>query len=102
MNNVICNNLIIDNLFEYCNTNKDIGIFFRDNNLIYIFDSHKKICKYEHIIFFLEESIKRLIVSEYLLFDATFGQRIIKSEICRNLMGFQNFSRNWSNLTDFF
>ena len=70
--NKICNNLTIDNLFEYCNTNNDIGIFCRDINITYIFDSKKKIFKHEHIIFFLEESIKRMIVSEYLLIDATF------------------------------
>ena len=70
--NRICNNLNIDNLFEYCNANNDIGLFCRDINITYIFDSQKRIFKYEHIIFFLEESIKRLIVSEYLLLDATF------------------------------
>ena len=39
--NKICNNLNLDNLFEYCNTNNDIGIFYRDISLTYIFDSNK-------------------------------------------------------------
>ena len=70
--NKTCNNLNLDNLFEYCNTNNDIGIYCRDISLTYIFDSNKKIFKHEHIIFFIEESIKRMIISEYLLLDATF------------------------------
>ena len=70
--NTLSNNLNLDNLFEYCNSNDIIGLFCRDISINYIFDSKKKIFKYEHIIFFLEESIKRLIVSEYILIDGTF------------------------------
>ena len=70
--NTLSNNLNLDNLFEYCNSNDIIGLFCRDISINYIFDSKKKIFKHEHIIFFLEESIKRLIVSEYILIDGTF------------------------------
>ena len=70
--NTLSNNLNLDNLFEYCNSNNIIGLFCRDISINYIFDSKKKIFKHEHIIFFLEESIKRLIVSEYILIDGTF------------------------------
>ena len=70
--NKICNNLYLDNLFKYCKTNNDIVSFSRDISMTYIFDWNKRNFKHEHIIFFIEESIKRMIVSEYLLLDTTF------------------------------
>ena len=66
-------NMKIENLSEYCNKNEKIGIFCRDIQIKTIFDSNSnKLFTHKHIIFFLEESIKRIIASEHLLIDATF------------------------------
>ena len=39
--NTLSNNLNSENLFNYCNSNDIIGLFFRDISINYIFDSKK-------------------------------------------------------------
>ena len=70
--NKICFNLPLEELYDYCNNIDEIGIFCRDIQIKNILNNENKIFTYKHIIFFTEESINRLIASQYILIDATF------------------------------
>ena len=62
----------LDEIFIYSNYIEDLGYFCRSISKSILYDSKNKIIEHNHIIFFTELSIKRLIISENLLIDGTF------------------------------
>ena len=62
----------MDEIFIYSNYIEDLGYFCRSISKSILYDSKNKIIEHNHIIFFTELSIKRLIISENLLIDGTF------------------------------
>ncbi len=50
----------------YSNYIKDLGYFCRSISKSILYDSENKIIEHNNIIFFIELSIKRLIISENL------------------------------------
>ena len=61
-----------DEIFIYSNYIEDLRYFCRSISKSFLYDSKNKIIEPNHIIFFTELSIKRLIISKNLLIDGTF------------------------------
>ena len=63
----------LEYIYGYCNQNDNLGILCRDISIKYILDWYKKSDNYNHVIFFSEENVKRLIASQHLFLDCTFA-----------------------------
>ena len=61
----------LDQIYGYCNYIENIGFFCRNCTKISLFNKQKKLFNHEHIIFFTDDNIKRIIASEHLLIDST-------------------------------
>ena len=62
----------LDQIYDYCNYIENIGFFCRNCTKISLFNKEKKLFNHEHIIFFTDDNIKRIIASEHLLIDSTY------------------------------
>ena len=62
----------LDQIYDYCNYIENIGFFCRNCAKISLFNKEKKLFKHEHIIFFTDDNIRRIIASEHLLIDSTY------------------------------
>ena len=61
----------MDEIFICSNYIEELGYYCRSISKSILYDSKNKIIEHNHIIFFTELSLKRLIISENLLIDGT-------------------------------
>ena len=63
----------LDDIFNFCNNIEVIGFFCRSITKKSLKDSENKLFVHSYIIFFTDDILKRIIISEYLLLDGTFS-----------------------------